>query len=87
LDARQWREMCGLRAKNEPLATKARLRRTARSVQQEEAIGHRAPDATDDQARDRQQRRPARNNKRCFANTKPRREKREALQRKKRSAA
>jgi hypothetical protein len=37
LDARQWREICGLRAKNEPLTTKTKLRRTARIAQQEEA--------------------------------------------------
>jgi hypothetical protein len=37
LNARQCREACGLRAKNEPQTTKARLQRTARSVLQEEA--------------------------------------------------
>jgi hypothetical protein len=36
-DVQQCRAACGLRAKNEPLTTTARLRRTARSVQQEEA--------------------------------------------------
>jgi len=35
LNARQCRETCGLRAKNEPLTTDARLRRTARAAKRE----------------------------------------------------
>jgi hypothetical protein len=38
LDARQCRVTCGLRAKNEPLTTKARLRRTARRKVYEDAM-------------------------------------------------
>jgi hypothetical protein len=37
LNARQCREDCGLRAKNEPLTTNARLRRAARTMKCEEA--------------------------------------------------
>jgi hypothetical protein len=37
LNARQCRVVCGLRAKNEPLTTNARLRRAARTMKCEEA--------------------------------------------------
>jgi hypothetical protein len=37
LKTRQCREACGLRAKNEPLATSAKLRRTARTTEYEDA--------------------------------------------------
>ncbi|MGY3040749.1 hypothetical protein ACVWWQ_002372 [Rhodanobacter sp. TND4EL1] len=37
LKARQCRDGCGLRAKNEPLTTKITLRHTARTAKQEEA--------------------------------------------------
>jgi hypothetical protein len=37
LNARQCREGCGLRAKNEPLTTNAKLRRTARTAKNEDA--------------------------------------------------
>jgi hypothetical protein len=37
LDARQCRETCGLRAKNEPLTTNATLQRTARTATHEDA--------------------------------------------------
>jgi hypothetical protein len=45
-------------------------------------VHQRAQGVTDDQAHERQQRRPARNSKSRFANTKPRHETREALRRK-----
>jgi hypothetical protein len=37
LKARQCRDGCGLRAKNEPLTTKAKLRQTARTTKPEDA--------------------------------------------------
>jgi hypothetical protein len=38
LNARQCHEVCGLRAKNEPLTTSSTLQRTARTTKYEDAI-------------------------------------------------
>src|SRR5690606_20799089 len=83
LNARQCREACGVRARNEPLTTNVMLQRTARTTKQEDAacVNARKTRQTTKHAKGNNAGHPG-TAKRRFANTKPERETREALGRK-----